>query len=371
MSLLERIGAWIVVFLVLIVAGCGGGHESAETQAAQTASPPDRLGTVPAPELGITLDNMPVVDSSTSAQPLAALLVGKVLGIRMKRVPWMDGSLRRLPVLLEPGQQRVTGEMKRVSQRLNQRLRTNGTHGAYVNLIRGLPRRPGAQPDREVPRADLILVARRPSEDEVRMARSEKVDLEVRPVALDAFVFIVNDRNPVRSLTLDQIRGIYTGRITNWKELGGNDAAIRPYVRNRNSGSRELMDKLVMKGLKTIEAPDMMAMSMIGPFNQINSNPHGIGYTVYFYEKEMAPATHPPRKQLPKRHARHRKVLAIGGVAPTSKSIADGRYPLVTSVFVVVRAKTPPDSPAVKMRDWLLTTEGQKLVAESGYVPLP
>jgi len=369
MSLSKPGWVWIAVCVVSIGAGCVGGDENAEAQTAQAASP-DQPEAVPTPELGITLDNMPVVDSSTSAQPLAALLVGRVLGLRMRWIPNMDGSRRRWPLLGEPGGQTVTEGTRRVSERLRQCLRTSGTHGAYVNLIRGLQHPSGPRPGGNLPRADLILVARAPSGDEIDMARSEKVELDVRPVALDAFVFIVNSRNPVRRLTLDQIRAIYTGKITNWREVGGADSPIRPYVRNRNSGSRELMDKLVMKGLKTIEAPDMMALSMIGPFNQIDNDRHGLGYTVYFYEKEMAPAANPTRQKFSKKKVRRRKVLAIDGVAPTSKTIADGTYPLATKVFVATRSDMPPDSPTVRMRDWLLTPDGQKLVAESGYVPL-
>ena len=200
-------------------------------------------------------------------------------------------------------------------------------------------------------------MARAPSEDELQAADDAGITLEVHPVALDAFVFLVNAENPIYDLTLEEIRAIYTGEMTQWSQLGDYEGAIQPYQRNRNSGSQELMESLVMRGRPMIDSPDMMLMSMMGPINAISEDPYGIGYSVYFYATNIF-----PHEQV--------KTIAIDGVYPNSENISDHSYPLTTEVYAVVRADTPSQSTARLLLDWLLTEEGQETIAQSGYVPL-
>jgi phosphate transport system substrate-binding protein len=203
----------------------------------------------------------------------------------------------------------------------------------------------------------MILVARGPSEDEFKEAAEQKVKLDVRPVALDGFVFLLNVKNPVNTLTMDQIRDIYTGKVKNWKDVGGNDALIEAYTRNPNSGSQELMERLVMHGRKMIDAPHRMLPTMAAPIDSVSRNPNAIGYSVYYYEHVMNP--HPENK-----------LIAVQGVKPSSKTIAGHKYPLTTEVYVVTRKDEKADSPQARLRNWLLSDEGQQLVAESRYVPV-
>ena len=97
--------------------------------------------------------------------------------------------------------------------------------------------------------ADLILVVE-PSEDEINYAKEKNVELQYDKVVNEGFVFFVNAKNPVDSLTLEQIQKIYSGEITNWSEVGGNDEKILAYQRPENSGSQTGMLSLVMKGIK-------------------------------------------------------------------------------------------------------------------------
>ena len=76
------------------------------------------------------------------------------------------------------------------------------------------------------------------------------------PADGDAKALSGNPENPVKNLTSDQVRKIYTGEISNWKEVGGMDHAITPYIRNADSGSQEKMETLVMDGLKMIEGTE-------------------------------------------------------------------------------------------------------------------
>ncbi|MCD4687427.1 MAG: substrate-binding domain-containing protein, partial [Anaerolineae bacterium] len=233
-----------------------------------------------------------------------------------------------------------------------------GTHSAYTNLI--------------YEEADFILVARVPSADELAEAETAGITLDVQPVAWDAFVFIVNVDNPVDSLTLNNLRGIYTGVFTSWEVFGVTEPlpdtqyfdapdetgfTIHPYTRNLNSGSQELMQRLVLGDLTEITGPDMMQSNMGAPLNVIDLDPRGIGYSVYFYVQFM-------------HRARNVKFLGVDSVPPTFDTIADGSYPLRAEVYAVVRGDAASDSTAVLLRDWLLTPDGQAAVAASGYVPL-
>jgi phosphate transport system substrate-binding protein len=286
---------------------------------------------------GINALNYPRVDGSTSAYPLQVMVACKILDVRCK---WTEGDFFTDTRRIAPANSLLaTDEHEAILS-----LYHNGTHGAYMNLIEDA--------------ADLIIVAREPSEDELAAAEHEKTSLDVRSVALDAFVFLLHQDNPVESLTLQQIRDIYTGKITNWVEVGGLDAEIHTYQRNPNSGSQELMEKLVMRGETMLDSPDMILMSMMGPFSAIHDDPLGIGYSVFFYAANIYPDENV-------------RMIAIDGTAPTSSSIAGQIYPLVTEVYAVLREDMSIVSNARTLRDWLLTAEGQSAVEASGYVGLP
>ena len=96
---------------------------------------------------------------------------------------------------------------------------------------------------------------------------------------------------------------------------------------------------------------------MIGPFNAVAEQAEALGFTVWYYDRYMA--------LIPEV-----KTMAIDGVRPEPEHLASGKYPLVTRVYAAVRADEPSDGAARRLRDWLLTSIGQAVVAESGYLPL-
>jgi phosphate transport system substrate-binding protein len=298
-------------------------------------------------ELELSAETYPRVDGSTSTEPLQRVIACRVFDAPQE---WIhsesDDSKHVIATDMYEAMSREDyhGEKKEICDFINYRTKHNGTDKAYVNLIER--------------RTDLILVAREPSPDEQELARRQTVELDVQPIALDAFVFLLNRKNPVGDLTLAQIRDIYSGRIKNWHDVDGNNAEIHPYQRTRNSGSQELMQSLVMKERKMIKAPDMLTGTlMASPFLAIDDDVQGIGYSVYFYQEFMSPPAAV-------------KGCAVEGVLPSSENIRNRRYPLVTEVYVVVRRDLPPDHSALKLRDWLLTPAGQSVVEESGYVPI-
>jgi len=278
----------------------------------------------------------PRVDGSTSAHPLQMQIACAIFGVPCE-VQW--SYFEATPTIMPAPKSSPLPVIQHT-----------GTHNAYVNLIEGA--------------ADLILVARAPSNDEREAAKARNVVLDSRPVALDAFVFVLHASNPVRNLTIEQIRGIYTGGITNWKALGveaaGEDTMIRAYQREPNSGSRELMDSLVMKGEPMIEGPDLLVLTMSGLIEAVVHDRWGIGYTVYYYATYMTPRAAWEVLSLP----------SVEGVAPRPDTFRDHTYPFTTEVYVVTRADMPANSTAILLRDWLLTPGGQAVIEHSGYVAL-
>jgi phosphate transport system substrate-binding protein len=155
------------------------------------------------------------------------------------------------------------------------------------------------------------------------------------------------------------VQDIYEEKITDWQTVGGAEGKIRAFRRERDSGSRELFDALVMQGQAQPEdrrfAP-LYANSMGGPFSQVTQQSDGLGYSIYYYEHFMAASP-------------FTRTIAIDGVEPTAETIASGEYPWVTRVYAAYRDGEATDSSGMKLLRWLSSEEGQAVVRESGYVP--
>ena len=201
----------------------------------------------------ISFANYPKVDGSTSARALNQMIACKLLGIHYT---WemITGNPATTPLYYEwvvsPDTNDIPNQYK--EEFFSKRVVTSQTHGAFMNLI-----------DRE---ADIILTHRTISPDEKAHANTVGVTLIETSIALDAFVFIVGPSNSVKSLTVEQVQKIYTGEITHWSEVGGNNANIDVYTRPRNSGSEEVFRTLVMNGIKPFDFP---AVSEIGGMAQV------------------------------------------------------------------------------------------------------
>ena len=297
------------------------------------------LSRTPDEALDAVARTYPRVDGSTSTYPLQVLIACHVIDVPCEiKLDWFAPT---------PTVMAMSDDKPLVN------IQHTGTHGAYMNLIEN--------------GTDLILVARAPSDDEQLAAQQAGVVLDVRPVARDAFVFLANSANPIDSLTLEQIRGIYTGEITDWVDLGWPDTkdhtSIIAFRRNPNSGSQELMETLVMQGEPMIEGPELMMLdTMSGVIKSVIWVDTGIGYSVYYYVTYMVPHHTWEANRL--------KTLAIEGVLPTRDTIRDQSYPLTADVYLVARQRMPVDSMAILLRDWLLSPGGQAVVEESGYVAL-
>ncbi|GAB4203868.1 MAG: phosphate ABC transporter substrate-binding protein [Roseiflexaceae bacterium] len=176
-----------------------------------------------------------------------------------------------------------------------------------------------------------------------------KPGMRLFPVAYDALAIIVHPNNPVRSLTFEQLRAIYQGTITNWRELGGPDTPIRPVVREVSSGTRGAFDDLVLDG----EDPAIPSTSEVtaGEVEKTVANdPHAIGY-VGFGNVRPDIAT-----------------LAIDGAEPSPATVQSGSYKLRRPLTLLTGSLSRPL--AQSFVEFALSPEGQQLVAEDGWVPI-
>lgn len=255
--------------------------------------------------------------------------------------PRMDGSTANLP-LMAAVMAKTTGIDAAEAENA---VSCTTTPMAWVNLAEG--------------NCDLLLVYEA-AEDTKALLEEIGTELEITPIGLDALVFIVNEQNPVQTMTQDQLRQVYTGQITNWKELGGEDLAITAFQRDPTSGSQSLFRKLLMPDQEPMEAPTEYTPSAMGELIEgladYNNEGSALGYSVFYYASYMY-----AKPGL--------RFLAVDGVAPSDETIADQTYPLLNPFYVAIRADEPADSPARQLRDWLLTDEGRATIAEAGYIP--
>ena len=283
----------------------------------------------------LTLSNAPVIDGSDSTEPLRNLLMCRLLGIDCL---WMQRLYTDATWCVIPQYQTLNDDDNKTLQHI---LQNRNTHGSFVSLIEG--------------ENDIIITARDISRDEQKYADERGVALLSRPIAKDAFVFLVNPKNPVRNLTIEQIQKIYTGEIRNWKEVGGNDATINPYVRNPNSGSQEKMETIVMEGLTMIDWPEMVGYVMLSPYFQLENDENGIAYTPFYYYDTIV---NDDRTQ----------VIGVNGIVPSKQTIENDSYPYVTHVMASVRADADKSSTTYQLFYQLATGQHSDIVKESGYI---
>ena len=203
---------------------------------------------------------------------------------------------------------------------------------------------------------DLALVTY-PSEENLKLAKSKGVNLVIVPIVNDAFVFMVNRDNPIDSLTIQQVKDIYSGKITNWKEVGGLDVPILPLQRNADSGSQSgMLDFMGDTPIKVPFEDSEVAFGMGWLIERVTEDSTAIGYSYYYYASGM--------------YESNAKLIALEGIAPSNENIAAGKYPEVTQYYAVFRASEPTDGFARWATEYLLSPAGQALAAEEGYVPL-
>lgn len=267
----------------------------------------------------LSVDEFPITDGSTACIPLIAQIMADTTGLD-----------------LETARSAVT---------------TNTTAQAWRNL--------GLYGNNYGDSVKLIIAYEAPESVKEEL-KADGDPLEQKAIGRDALVFIVNENNPVKSLTRQQLKDIYAGKITNWKEVGGEDLAIVPFQRGEDSGSQTLFRKLLIQGGELMDPPTELAPTAMGELVDslaaYNNSANAIGFSVYYYIDQMYSQ---PGLRL----------LSVDGVMPSNDTLADGSYPLCNDFYAVIRPDAAADSPERQLYDWLDTEAGQACIKKAGYVP--
>lgn len=294
-----------ILLMMFCVCGCGGADNNENGNS-------DNVDTQWESSLRLSLDEWPVIDGATALAPYYEAMAAKLLDMPIEEA--------------------------------RQHVMCSTTDGAYENLINKT--------------ADMIFCAL-PSEEQVKMAKASGVEFECTPFLNGGFVFFVNKDNPVDSLTKEQLYDIYSGKITNWKDVGGNDEEIIAYQRSEGSGSQTGIYRYIIPKEEIMQAPQEKKIGdMAGIIDAVAGYENGagsIGYSYYYYVANM-------------HYSDTIKLIGVEGVVPSDETIADGSYPLINQSQVIIRADEPEDSILRTIIEWIISEEGQRLGEENGYV---
>ncbi len=295
-----------LIFSMAAMAGCTGSQPAEEPE-------PKDIAELEGLDLHYTTDEWPVIDGATALAPFYEAMAAELLG-------------------LEP-------------EKAKTYVLCNRTDGAYENLIDGS--------------ADMIFCSL-PSAEQQEMADNAGFKFEKTPFLNGGFVFFVNKSNPVDSITIQQAHDIYAGKITNWKELGGEDREIIAYQRPNNSGSQTGLYEYIIKEDELMDAPEEMVFgAMDGIVDAVANydNAEGaIGYSYYYYVANM-------------HYQEDIKLLKIEGIEPSDETIGNGTYPIINPSYVIISADTPKDSILRDIIEWICSEKGKEVARRAGYIP--
>ncbi len=304
------------------------------------------------PEKPTINSNSSVADESTKKQMSG---IASKLGITHENYPEIDGSTSTLAIA-----QAINRAMYVNEENENFPDVAAKTVPSYELLIDGA--------------VDMIIVPYA-SSDVLAQAKQKGIKLEFYPIAAEALVFITPKENKAENITLAQVRKIYLeNAINNWSTLGGPNRELVPICRNSDSGSQSQMDNLILNDEKmhpsikknyvelTMEGMlEQVAFYHNGGINGKSTNSYALGYTLYTYLKGMGKITGIDEEL---------KMLSFEGVAPSVKSIADGSYPLGDAYYAVIRSDLAREHSARSIIGWLESDDGQDIIKGLGLIPM-
>lgn len=268
-------------------------------------------------------DQLPILDGATALYPLYSAFVRAVY----------------------PAQDYEPNDKKSM-------VRITGTGQAYQRLIHH--------------NVDMIFAAA-PSKQQEKSAQAKGLQLNMQPIGREAFVFFVHKNNPVHSLTSTQIKQIYTGEITNWQQVGGNNDPIRAFQRPEDSGSQAMLRRWMGNQPPMTPIVEDVASGMGGIMEQTadyRNYKNAIGYSFHYFATQMNAND-------------NIRLLAIDGVYPDEASIRNESYPIITPFYAITASdltskgsqdKTNPN--LQPFLNWILSEQGQQLVKKTGYFPI-
>lgn len=197
--------------------------------------------------------------------------------------------------------------------------------------------------------ADIANSSREIKDKEVSLAKSKGVNPKTHIVAIDAIVPIVHPKNKVSNLTIDQLSQIYQGKITNWKEVGGDNLQIVVISRDSSSGTFESWGELVLHKAKVTPRAQLQASN--GAIVQaISKNRYAIGYIGFGYLNKSV------------------KGLTVNGIPATMQTAIAKQYPVARPLYMYTNGE--PKGETAGYIQFVLSPAGQKLVAKEGFIPL-
>ncbi len=198
---------------------------------------------------------------------------------------------------------------------------------------------------------DIANMSRFMKGKEFKAAADKGIMPVAHVVAMDGLPILVHPSNPVDKLTVDQVRDIYLGKITNWKQLGGPDKKIIKISRDTNSGTYETFNKLVMKKQKI--AGDCEYVGSNGAIRQrVQSTSSAIGYAgLGFVDKTV-------------------KALSVNDVFPSAKTVASGKYPIARPLYMFTNGYPKLGTHLHGFMTLHLSPRGQEIVESIGFIPV-
>lgn len=201
---------------------------------------------------------------------------------------------------------------------------------------------------------DICEASRDMKEKEYAQAKEHGVEPFRVSVALDGIAVFLHDQNPVHELTMAQLMGIYTGAVTNWKEIGGNDARIIVYGRENNSGTYAFFKEHVLEGEDFADFTQTLP-GTAAVVNAVSKDVNGIGYGGLAWATGV-------------KFAAVKKDDASAAIEPNMETVTNGTYPISRELYWFFNGK--PTGELQKLVNWALSPEGQKVAEEIDYVPL-
>jgi phosphate transport system substrate-binding protein len=199
---------------------------------------------------------------------------------------------------------------------------------------------------------DIAGASRTPIHEELELAQTRGLDLDDHVIGAYSVAVIVNGASPVGNLTGEQVRDLFTGKIQNWKDLGGTDAAVHLYIRDPISGTYLGFRELAMEN-KPYASGTKTFTNYAGIAQAVAQDPNGIGYASF----DLA-------------NGKGVKGVSIAGVAPTAAAVNEGKYPYARTIRLYT-AKGKEAAAALDFIKFVESAHGQQIVAQMGFVPHP
>ncbi|MFH2037703.1 MAG: phosphate ABC transporter substrate-binding protein [Candidatus Zixiibacteriota bacterium] len=202
---------------------------------------------------------------------------------------------------------------------------------------------------------DICEASRDMKEKEYKMAKEKNIEPYRVSVALDGIAVFLNEKNSVKELSFAQLKGIYTGAITNWKEIGGKDEQIILYGRENNSGTYSFFKEHVLNDEDYSEYTQTLP-GTAAVVNAVSKDVNGIGYGGIAWAKGVV-------------YAAVRENDTDKAVLPSVEAVSSGEYPISRDLYWFLNGA--PTGELKKLVNWALSEDGQKVATEMDYIPLP